>query len=311
MEQSADQTDLNIISALRPSPRMTNKEVAEQLDLAETTVSQRIKLMAERNVMRVVVQKHIFSDGIDTIHLMFVNTSGSTVQKVSSRIAALEGVFGVTQGIGNPDIFVTARTRSLADALQLSNAIRAIDGVSTVEVSPCLHIHKYESKYGDLSTPSLPPASANPKDDAVIHAFMRDGRQSYREVARQLGLTEGAIRQRVNKLLRSGQIQFQVVVDPAAVSLGTVALIRIATLSNYTREVLDKLTHLEEAPFVAEVAGQYNVFALTTNEDTLTLGNFCDNELLTMRGVHALDVQLQVATTTHQYQLSYFDNVAT
>ena len=307
MKKAADLTDLNIIETLRPNPRMTNKEIAEQLQLAETTVAQRIKAMAEQDIMRVVAQKHVFSDGFNAMHFLFANTTDRTVQDVSAEIAELDDVLSVSQGIGNPDIIINARSRSMEEAHHLANQVGAIEGVATVEAIPCFHIHKFASNISTFSTTSArPQPGENLKDDQVIHAFMEDGRQSNREVGRQLEVSEGAIRQRLNKLLQSGQMQFQVVCNPAALGLGTIAIIRMTTLSQHTEAVLDKLTAMETTGFVGEVAGARNILALMNTSDTLSLGNICDNELLPLRGVHALDVQLQVATAKHQYHLAHF-----
>ena len=64
---------------------------------------------------------------------------------------------------------------------------------------------------------------------------------------------------------------------------------------------------MESTGFVGEVAGAHNILALMSTSDALSLGNLCDNELLSARGVHALDVQLLVATAKHQYHLAHFD----
>jgi len=307
MKKEPDLTDLNIIETLRPNPRMTNKEVAERLQLAETTVAQRIKIMAEQNIMRVVAQKHIFSDGYRTMHFMFINTTDRTVQSVSAEIARLDDVLGVSQGIGTPDIIINARSRSSEETHRLAKRVGAIRGVSTVETIPCFHIHKLASNLSTFSMANtFPQPGNNPKDDQLIHAFMQDGRQSNREVGRQLGVSEGAIRQRLNKLLQSGQMQFQVVCSPEALGLGTIAIVRLKTLSRHTDSVLDKLTTMERTGFVGEVAGAYNILALINTSDTLSLGNICDNDLSSTRGVHALEVQLIVATAKHQYHLADF-----
>ena len=132
---------------------------------------------------------------------------------------------------------------------------------------------------------------------------------SIREVARQLCVSEGAVRQRLNKLMGTKQIQFQVVTDPSAFDLGTVAILRLVTETHHTQDVLAKLNDLEDTHFVAEVSGTHNILALTTTRDTLSLANLCDNKLMPMSGVRTLDVQLLVDTYKHQYHLAHFDEV--
>ena len=308
MNMTLDDTDSNIVGVLRTNPRITNKDIAERLDIAESTVAQRIRGMAERNVMRVVAQKHVFSDGYAHVVFLFVNTAGRTVQRVGADISRIDGVFGVSQGIGNPDLFVAARAMSMDDAQRISAQTAHIEGVATVETIPCFRIHKLVSTFGDLANPSRPP-TVNPesRNDRIFQAFYEDGRQSNREVSRQLDISEGAIRQRLKALQQSGEMQFQVVCNPQALGLHTTAIMRIATAAKETGKVLERVVALESARFVGEVAGTANVFALLITPDNQSLGDITDNELMSMPGVREVDAQILVANIMHGYYLSHFE----
>ena len=303
-----DRTDSSIIEVLRSNPRITNKEIAGRLDIAESTVAQRIRGMAERHVMRVVAQQHVFSDGYTNVVFFFVTTSGRTVQSVGADIAELDGVFGVSQGIGSPDIFACARARSTDDAHRLAGAVGRIGGVGTVETVPCFRIHKFVSSFGDLANPGRPKAArSDSRDDRIFHALYRDGRQSNREIARQLDISEGAIRQRLRKLQQSGRMQFQVVCNPLALELGTTAILRIATDAKESDRIIQRLMDLDAVAFAGEVAGHANLLALLITPDNLSLGNLSDNELLPMRGVRRIDAQIVVANVMYEYYLSHFE----
>ncbi len=302
-----DRTDANIVDVLRTNPRITNKDIAERLSIAESTVAQRIRGMGERHVMQVVAQKHVFSDGYTNVVFFFVATSGRTVQRVGADIAKLDGVFGVSQGIGNPDVFAAARAKSIEDAHRLAGEVGRIGGVATVEAIPCFRIHKFVSTFGDLANPGRPPAAhSDSRDHRIFHALYRDGRQSNREIARQLDISEGAIRQRLRKLQQSGQMQFQVVCSPLALSLGTTAILRIATDAKKTDSIVQRLMDLPAAAFVGEVAGPSNLLALLITPDNLSLGDISDNELLSMRGVRQVNAQILVANIKNEYYLSHF-----
>ncbi|MCY4214487.1 MAG: Lrp/AsnC family transcriptional regulator [Gammaproteobacteria bacterium] len=303
-----DGTDANIVGVLRTNPRITNKDIAARLDIAESTVAQRIRGMAERNVMRVVAQKHVFSDGYAHVVFLFVNTAGRTVQRVGADVSRIDGVFGVSQGIGNPDLFIAARATSMDDAQRISEQIAHIGSVATVETIPCFRIHKMVSTFGDLAHPSRPPKlNSESRNDRIFHAFYEDGRQSNREVSRQLDISEGAIRQRLKALQQSGEMQFQVVCNPLALGLRTTAIMRIATAAKETGGVLKRVVALEPARFVAEVAGTANVFALLSTSDNQSLGDLTDNELMSMSGVREVDAQILVANIKHGYYLSHFE----
>ena len=193
-------------------------------------------------------------------------------------------MFGVSQGIGNPDLFVAARATSMDDAQRISAQTAHIEGVATVETIPCFRIHKMVSTLGDLANPSrLPMVNPESRNDRIFQAFYEDGRQSNREVSRQLDISEGAIRQRLKAMQQSGEMQFQVVCNPQALGLHTVSIMRIATAAKETGEVLERVP------------------------DNQSLGDITDNELMSMPGVREVDAQILVANIMHRYYLSHFE----
>ena len=298
-----DETDNNIIAALRPNPRITNREIAIQLDIAESTVALRIRGMADRGVMRVIAQKHVFSDDYNVMCFLFINTSRRTVQKVSADIAKCRDVSSVAQILGNPDIFVAMRATSLQSAHELANRIGDTSGVDTVELCAGIHVHKYVSALGDFTTTH----NVEEAEDSIFVPLSQDGRQSNREVARQLGISETTVRQRLNKMLQQGDMQFQVVCNPAALRPITTACARITTLSRYTDEVLEELQHMESISFLAEVTGEANILAFLNASNTQELGDLCDNQVLSLPGVRSMQVQLLVSSTKHLVHYAYFD----
>ena len=177
--------------------------------------------------------------------------------------------------------------------------MRAIGGVATLEVVPCFQIHKFVSNLGDLANPGR-PSLANPesRNDRIFHALCRDGRQSNREVSRQLDISEGAIRQRLKALQQSGEMQFQVVCNPLALDLGTAAVLRISTTAKEAGKVLERITDLEAAAFVAEAAGVSNVIALFITPDNQSLGDVTGQSA----NVDARGAQGRRADTGHQHQ---------
>ena len=308
MQTAPDRTDLNIIDVLRTNPRITNKEIAATLDLAETTVAQRIRAMAEHDVMRVIAQKHVFADGFTSFHFIFINTTGKPARAVGEDITQFDNVLSVSLGIGNPELFVSTRARSTEDAHLLATAIGNLDGVETMEVVPCFKIHKYLSAVGELSATRQQPRATPPdKDDAIIQLLLQDGRQSNREVARQLSISEGAIRQRLKKLQQSGTMQFQVVCSPAALALNTIALARIRARPGYVAATLKVLVDMEYVAFAAEIAGETNIMALLNTPDVSKLNDICESRIRCISGVREIGIQLLGGSIEHQYHLSYFD----
>jgi DNA-binding Lrp family transcriptional regulator len=304
-----DNTDTEIIAALREDPRITNKDVANQIDLAETTVAQRIKLMASRGVMRVIAQQHVFSNGFEVMAFLFAETSGRKVQSIAQEIAGFDDVISIAQGIGNPDIFAHIRSDSLENIHRLSAKIGEIRGVASIEIVICLKVHKYVSTVGELLSHS--PVSASTKvgkserDNAILETLARDGRISNRELARQLDVSEGTIRQRIGSMERAGRMQFGVVCSSTALQIGTLAIMRIRVQQKRKNAVLLRLVDTGAVQLVGEVSGRANLFVLANTRDAQELGDLCDNHIQSIRGVLGVDVQILVAPFKHRYDLTY------
>ncbi len=92
-------------------------------------------------------------------------------------------------------------------------------------------------------------------DRQLIDALRADGRASYAELARLVGLSSSAVHERVGKLEASGIITaYRAVVSPGAIGVGVTALVGIAPGENGRDEVI--ASALEAMP---EVESCYSV----------------------------------------------------
>ncbi|MFL6140767.1 MAG: Lrp/AsnC family transcriptional regulator [Labedaea sp.] len=115
-------------------------------------------------------------------------------------------------------------------------------------------------------------------DRALIDALRRDGRATYAELGRQVGLSASAVHERVGKLESAGVILgYHAAVDPAAVGLGVTALIGIhPTDTADDEDVATALGGLAEVESCYAVAGDdafvVKVRVATVDELERTLG---------------------------------------
>ncbi|GMA14355.1 Lrp/AsnC family transcriptional regulator [Deinococcus metallilatus] len=116
--------------------------------------------------------------------------------------------------------------------------------------------------------------------DWQILKFLRaDGRTPFREIARQVGVTEGTVRNRVNALTDSGSVRIIAVADP--ISLGvpilatTYARIRPADLEAFCR----KMEAAPEVCYLGTGLGQKNVVVESMHPDLPGLFDFTQAHL--------------------------------
>jgi Lrp/AsnC family transcriptional regulator for asnA, asnC and gidA len=136
----------------------------------------------------------------------------------------------------------------------------------------------------------------------IIEQLQEDGRRSYAAIARAVGLSEAATRQRVQRLIDEGVIQIVAVTDPTAIGFHRQALIGI-TVEGDIASVAEKLSGLPEAEYVVVCAGQFDLLVELLCEDDEHLLNTIDESVRTIPGVRKTEafVYLKVAKETYQW----------
>ncbi|AOY56268.1 MAG: hypothetical protein RI933_931 [Actinomycetota bacterium] len=105
---------------------------------------------------------------------------------------------------------------------------------------------------------------------AIIEQLQLDGRKSYAEIGKVVGLSEAAIRQRVQKLTESGVMQVVAVTDPMQLGFYRQAMIGIRSGGD-TRELAEKLSAMAEVDYVVLTAGSFDILVevICENDDQL------------------------------------------
>ena len=92
----------------------------------------------------------------------------------------------------------------------------------------------------------------------IIEHLQRDGRTSYAALAKTIGLSEAAVRQRVQRLLDGGFMQIVAVTDPLTLGFPRQAMIGI-NIEGDLEAVADELAAIEEIDYVVLTAGSFDV----------------------------------------------------
>lgn len=93
---------------------------------------------------------------------------------------------------------------------------------------------------------------------AIIEQLQQDGRRSYAAIGKVVGLSEAAVRQRVQRLIESGVMQVVAVTDPLELGFARQAMVGIE-VTGPLDQVADALAELDEVDYVVVTAGSYDV----------------------------------------------------
>jgi Lrp/AsnC family transcriptional regulator, regulator for asnA, asnC and gidA len=111
-----------------------------------------------------------------------------------------------------------------------------------------------------------PGASLDAVSKAIIEQLQQDGRRSYATIAKAVGLSEAAVRQRVQRLLDSEVMQVVAVTDPLTVGFNRQAMIGIRCEGDI-EPVAETLAAMQEVDYVVATAGSFDLMAEVVAED--------------------------------------------
>ncbi|HEY3685631.1 MAG TPA: Lrp/AsnC family transcriptional regulator [Streptosporangiaceae bacterium] len=113
-----------------------------------------------------------------------------------------------------------------------------------------------------------PAGNAGLDDTAkrIIEQLQQDGRRSYAEIGKAVGLSEAAVRQRVQRLRDSGFIQIVGVTDPLMMGFPRQSMIGLKCTGDIDK-VADRLASMDAIDYVVVTAGSFDVLVEVVCED--------------------------------------------
>ncbi|MEV4558126.1 Lrp/AsnC family transcriptional regulator [Kitasatospora sp. NPDC049285] len=97
-------------------------------------------------------------------------------------------------------------------------------------------------------------------DRILIRLLQQDGRASYTDLGREVGLSAPAVRTRVQRLMERGLLQFAAVTDPLKLGLPVMALLGIR-VDGGLPDVIDTLDGIDSVIYLVSTAGSFDLFA--------------------------------------------------
>jgi len=114
---------------------------------------------------------------------------------------------------------------------------------------------------GPITLPALDEISK-----MIIEQLQADGRRSYAAIGKAVGLSEAAVRQRVQRLHEAGIMQVVAVTDPLKLGFRRQAMIGLRCDGD-TQSVADRLAAMDEIDYVVLTAGSFDVLLEVVCED--------------------------------------------
>jgi Lrp/AsnC family transcriptional regulator, regulator for asnA, asnC and gidA len=136
----------------------------------------------------------------------------------------------------------------------------------------------------------------------LIEELQQDGRRSYAALAKTVGLSEAAVRQRVQRMVDSGLMQVVAVTDPLQVGFHRQAMIGLRVEGDLVR-VADELAKIDEVDYVVITAGSFDILLELVCEDDDHLLRVLSERVRVLPGVRDTEtfVYLKLAKQTYAW----------
>jgi Lrp/AsnC family transcriptional regulator for asnA, asnC and gidA len=136
----------------------------------------------------------------------------------------------------------------------------------------------------------------------IIEQLQQDGRRPYAAIATSVGLSEAAVRQRVQRLIKAGVVQIVAVTNPLHVGFSRQAMIGVR-VDGHLDPVVAAISALEEVAYVVITAGSFDVLAEIVCEDDEHLLRIMNQHIRTIDGVRSTEtfMYLELAKQTYTW----------
>src|SRR5271156_4489616 len=146
-------------------------------------------------------------------------------------------------------------------------------------------------------------ASSTLLDDinkAIVEELQKDGRRTYGSIAEAVGLSEAAVRQRVQKMRDAGIMQIVAVTDPLQVGFRSQAMVGIRADGD-ARVVAERLAAVDDIDYVVLCTGSFDILVELVCEDEDTILDLLNGVIRQIPGVRDTETFMYLKLTKQTY----------
>jgi len=135
---------------------------------------------------------------------------------------------------------------------------------------------------------------------AIIEKLQRDGRRSYAGIGQDVGLSEAAVRQRVQRLIDAGVMDIVAVTAPMQLGFSRQAMVGIRCQGDTTK-VAERLAKIDAVSYVVLTAGNFDALVEIVCADDAELLDLLNTEIRAIPGVTSTETLVYLKLVKQQY----------
>ncbi|WP_028576569.1 Lrp/AsnC family transcriptional regulator [Desulfomicrobium escambiense] len=133
-------------------------------------------------------------------------------------------------------------------------------------------------------------------DRQIIDALQKNGRESYKSIAQKLGVSDGTVRLRTERMIRSGYLRISASVNPMFFEDGLTATVGVSLEGRANAEIMRAIATLEGVQSVANVSGRFDLLVEIHVSSRNDLRRFLVDDLSAVGGIQNTETFLYLET---------------
>ena len=127
------------------------------------------------------------------------------------------------------------------------------------------------------------------ESNLAIIQHLRDGRKSFKQIAKELRLSENTVRARVNKLVEEGILEISGLVDPQSIPGHRLVMVGVKLQSMDLINKGEEFSRLRGVVSVSVVTGRFDLLLLVLLKEDFGLLEFYTEEVAKIKGVQTVE----------------------
>jgi len=140
-------------------------------------------------------------------------------------------------------------------------------------------------------------------DAAIFELLQGDGRRSYSTMARELGVPEGTVRFRVNRLVSQRIVQITALINPHRLG-GVLATLLVRVGAGERERVLAELAAMDAVMYMSTCAGRAQLMLQVVVPGLDDLRDLVDEQIGAVDGVLEVETLLELDVHKARYQFT-------
>ena len=292
--------DRTIILALQEDGRKSFASMARDLGVSERKISARVSELVAENVVHITIVGDPRALGYSSPGLVGIKVSGRTsARELAQSLASIEELAYVAATTGRYQILAEC---FCVDEDHLASVIAQMQEILEtgfeMEIFPYVEVSyqqiHFEAAYAkrrrDEASIGAPRGHLTRIDAEIITQLADDGRAKFKDIAEDLKISEGQVRQRYQRLVGRGSVRVQAIVNPRSLGFEHSAWIGLQLEPGASVEaVVNALADTRGVTYVAMCLGRFQIFAEILAKDLRELQRVIEGDVGAMQDVRTVE----------------------